>query len=171
MVEPERFPYRDDGPGSRGGLPRPRPAGVTGAGADAGDLGRARIGAGAPAGAGDGEDGEVAYVRPYTVTGGRTRPTGTDLPFEALVEGLTAPGPGHPPESRRILGLVAGQYLSVAELSAHLRLAVGVVRVLVGDLADEGAVRVHGLTTAATSPAPATTLRVLESVLDGISAL
>jgi hypothetical protein len=118
-----------------------------------------------------GAEDEVAYVRPYTVTGGRTRPSGVDLPFEALVEALAEPGPGHAPESRRILGLAAGQYLSVAELSAHLQLPVGVVRVLVGDLADEGSVRVHGLTTTTTGTAPATTLSVLESVLDGISAL
>ncbi len=118
-----------------------------------------------------GDGGEAPYVRPYTVTGGRTRPSGTDLPFEALVEARTGPRPEHPPESRRILGLAAGQYLSVAELSAHLRLPVGVVRVLVGDLADEGAVRVHGLTTTVSGAAPATTLSVLESVLDGISAL
>lgn len=124
-----------------------------------------------PSLAGDGEDGEAAYVRPYTVTGGRTRPSGTDLPFEALVEALTGPRPGHCPESRRILTLASGQYLSVAELSAHLHLAIGVVRVLVGDLSDEGSVRVHGLTTTTALPAPATTLSVLESVLNGISAL
>lgn len=156
MSEPERFPFRDDGPGSRTpGLPRPRD-------------GRHEACGGAADGE-DGEDGEAAYVRPYTVTGGRTRPSGTDLPFEALIEALTGARPDHSPESRRILALAAGQYLSVAELSAHLHLAVGVVRVLVGDLADEGAVRIHGLTTAPT--APATTLSVLESVLNGISAL
>jgi hypothetical protein len=117
------------------------------------------------------DDGEAAYVRPYTVTGGRTRPSGTDLPFEALVEALVGPRSGHCPESRRILELATGQYLSVIELSAHLRLAVGAVRVLVGDLAVEGAVRVHGLTATMPQPSPATSLSVLESVLDGISAL
>jgi Protein of unknown function (DUF742) len=157
MVEPERFPFRDDGPGSRTpALPRP------------GDV---HLPEAVGAGAADGEDGEAAYVRPYTVTGGRTRPSGTDLPFEALIEALPGARLDHSPESRRILALAAGQYLSVAELSAHLHLAVGVVRVLVGDLADEGAVRIHGLTTAPTGTAPATTLSVLESVLNGISAL
>jgi hypothetical protein len=153
MVDSERFPFRDDGTPSRFGPP-------------------------SLAGSSDGQgtrpepdDGEAAYVRPYTVTGGRTRPSGTDLPFEALVEALSRPRSEHSPESRRILDLAAGQYLSVAELSAHLHLAIGVVRVLVGDLADEGSVRVHGLTAATSDPAPATTLSVLESVLNGISAL
>jgi hypothetical protein len=124
-----------------------------------------------PASRGEDGDGEAAYVRPYTVTGGRTRPSGTVLPFEALVEGLTGPRPDHSSESRRILELITGQYLSVAELSAHLHLPVGVVRVLVGDLADEGTVRVHGLTTTSCAPAPSATLSILESVLNGISAL
>jgi len=58
----------------------------------------------------------------------------------------------------------------VAEISAHLALPLGVVRVLVGDLADSGLVVVH----AGASPSertPAANLKVLESVLDGISAL
>ena len=171
MVEPERFPFRDDGPGSRT-PPKPRLGdGRPSPGPSPGPRAGTPIGPQADGGAADGEDGEAAYVRPYTVTGGRTRPSGTDLPFEALIEALTGARLDHSPESRRILALAAGQYLSVAELSAHLHLAVGVVRVLVGDLADEGAVRIHGLTTAPTGTAPATTLSVLESVLNGISAL
>ncbi len=123
-----------------------------------------------PAGGPAGGD-EAAAVRPYTVTGGRTRPAVAALALEALVEALPSHTPaGRPTEERRILELAAGRYLSVAELSAHLRLPVGVVRVLVGDLAEEGAVRVHGLATQSPS-SPATTLSVLESVLDGIASL
>jgi 2-oxoglutarate dehydrogenase E2 component (dihydrolipoamide succinyltransferase) len=43
-------------------------------------------------------------------------------------------------ERRRIHQLTSTQILSVAELSAHLSLPLGVVRVLVGDLADEALV-------------------------------
>ena len=145
---------------------------------------------------------DAAPVRPYMVTGGRTRPAGDDLPIEALVERVTddaqrvpspradvrssstylAPRLPQPvgraslaaPESRRILELTEGRYLSVAEISAHAHLPVGVVRVLVSDLALAGAVRIHGLTPAALtdpSSANAAALAVLESVLDGISAL
>ncbi len=134
---------------------------------------------------------EAASVRPYMVTGGRTRPSGDDLPIEALVECLDEPDADASdavaasraakaslagPESRRILELTAGRYLSIAEISAHAHLPVGVVRVLVADLADVGRVRVHGLTAAAaadpTDPSgSAAALAVLESVLDGISAL
>ena len=113
---------------------------------------------------------EARVVRPYALTRGRTRPGRTDLPLEALVrwvEGsVDSMGTA---ERRRIHQLTSTQILSVAELSAHLSLPLGVVRVLIGDLADEGLVVVH---TGSPSAAPAATnLKVLESVLNGISAL
>jgi hypothetical protein len=124
---------------------------------------------------------EAGYVRPYTLTGGRTRPSTIDLPIEALVEALGRPPAGAAAETRRILELTSGQYLSVAEISAHARLPIGVVRVLVGDLSDQGLVRVHGLNLAAADRAPGaatagpvrglTTVSVLERVLDGIHTL
>ena len=116
------------------------------------------------------QDAEEFTVRPYTVTGGRTRPSNADLPVEALVEALAAPEVGMTPERRKILELTKSSYLSIAELSAHVHLPVGVVRVVVSDLAQSGKVRVHGLTMTS-SPQPATTISVLESVLNGISSL
>ena len=81
-------------------------------------------------------------------------------------------------EKRRILELCADKFESVAEIGAHLRLPVGVVRVVVGDLLESGQVRVHGLTAASSSSSSSSSptsssisLSVLESVLDGISSL
>ena len=120
-------------------------------------------------------DEEDAYtVRPYALTGGRTTTSSTQMPVEALVQGMSGPEIGMTPERRTILELTASQYLSVAELSAHIKLPVGVMRVLVSDLADEGKIRVHGLTTTdhpGSAYNPAASLSVLESVLNGISAL
>jgi hypothetical protein len=117
-------------------------------------------------------DDRAYAVRPYALTGGRTRsPRHAQLPVEALVQSLGDHDVvGLTRERRRILELTSRRFLSVAELSAHLEVPVGVVRVLVGDLAESGHVRVHGVATSAT-PAPATSLSVLESVLDGICAL
>ena len=113
---------------------------------------------------------EARVVRPYALTRGRTRPGRSDLPLEALVRVVTgATDAVGTAERRRILDLTREQILSVAELSAHLSLPLGVVRVLVGDLADEGLVVVH--TGSPTAAPPAANLKVLESVLDGISAL
>jgi hypothetical protein len=121
------------------------------------------------------QDGEYTYeertVRPYAMTGGRTRPRGDALPIEALVSAVRQPTAGETAEKRKILELSGGQYLSIAELSAHVHLPVGVVRVIVGDLVDEGLARVHGPSGQAATHNPATTLSVLESVLNGISAL
>jgi hypothetical protein len=111
----------------------------------------------------------ASSVRPYAVTGGRTRGKGVLLPIEALVTSDRRSGVAASGEPARILELVAGRYLSLAELSAQLRLPVGVVRVLVSDLADDGLARIAGADHG--HPSPAATLRVLESVLDGIAAL
>lgn len=118
----------------------------------------------------DAEYEEARVVRPYALTGGRTRAVRTDLPLEALVRGVPgAEDPVSTSERRRILGLTHKSILSVAELSAHLSLPIGVVRVLVGDLAEEGLVVVHNGSPKASTPA--TNLKVLESVLNGISSL
>jgi hypothetical protein len=114
---------------------------------------------------------EARTVRPYTVTGGRTRTVGLDLPLEALVQSVT-PAPSTAAvalERRRIVELCTGTIMSVAEVSAHLHLPLGVVRVLIGDLAAAGLVRVHN--TGSVLSAPVTHLKVLESVLNGISQL
>ena len=111
-------------------------------------------------------------VRPYAMTGGRTRPAHDDLELETLVS-TTSLGETSLTLSleRRSIALLCRDILSIAEISARLDLPLGVVRVLVGDLEEEGAVRVHGLTTEHSPTSPATTLSVLESVLDGISSL
>jgi hypothetical protein len=114
-------------------------------------------------------EGETPTVRPYTVTGGRTRSGHDLLPIEALVRSATT-SLRMSGEKRRILELTGDQYLSIAELSAHLQLPVGVVRVLVADLSDERLATVHGRLPSGGS-APSLPLSVLESVLNGISAL
>ena len=121
----------------------------------------------APSRADDDMDG---MVRPYALTGGRTRTPGVVLPLEALVQALVAPAVTDTPERRKILELCADRFESVAEIGAHLRLPVGVVRVVVGDLMESKQVRVHGLTSSRTT-SPSIALDVLESVLDGIATL
>ncbi|QAY64119.1 DUF742 domain-containing protein [Xylanimonas allomyrinae] len=121
---------------------------------------------------------EAATVRPYAVTGGRVRSALSDLPLEALVEVL--PGAvasrGLTPEKRAILQHAAHTYVSVAELSALLRLPVGVVRILVADMQEDGQLTVHtsapvNVHTGHGNTQSGLSLSVLESVLNGISAL
>lgn len=123
------------------------------------------------------EDEEEFTVRPYTMTGGRTRTASSvDLPVETLVEGLIEPAVTQTPEQRRILELTAHQYLSVMELAAHIKVPLGVVRIVVSDLQEAQSVRIHGLTPSMSTPGAsqdntAATLSVLESVLNGIASL
>jgi hypothetical protein len=85
-----------------------------------------------------------SLVRPYTRTGGRTR-SDYDLAIEALVstsERGKAPDAAVLPEHRSICGLCLDTR-SVAEVAAHLRLPLGVARVLIGDMAGMGLVLIH----------------------------
>ncbi len=107
-------------------------------------------------------------VRPYAITGGRTRPS-TDVQLETIVV-RTAAG-----ESAAMrAGLERGEILflcasptSVAELSARLEVPLGVVKVLVGDMADEGLLMFNRSQTRGDRPS----LRLLERVFDGLQAL
>lgn len=108
-------------------------------------------------------------IRPYAMTGGRTRPK-VDLPLETLVRtndrGWSV---RHEvgTEERRILEL-AGDPLSIAEISAHLGVVLGVARVLVGDLVASGRL---DRSAATTSSNPGADVSLLERVLDGLKAL
>ncbi len=124
--------------------------------------------AGGPAAPAPADPGPL--VRPYALTGGRTRSKGEDLPFETLLvatPAARAAGPGLAPEARRILALCTRPQ-SVAEVSAHLSVPLGVARVLVGDLADDGLIAVHRPVSSVAGPRD---LRLLERVLHGLRSL
>ncbi|GAA4144806.1 DUF742 domain-containing protein [Actinomadura keratinilytica] len=114
-------------------------------------------------------EGEASsLVRPYAVTGGRTKPR-YDLAIEALV--TAAPYPPRDissltPEYRAIMDLCRSAR-SVAEVSALLRIPLGVARVLVADMALEGLLRLHQSRPANAQP----DLRLLERVLSGLRKL
>ena len=113
-------------------------------------------------------DRELRLVRPYALTGGRTRASIGDLPIEALVvstpEGLDALELRH--EARTIVTMCR-QPISVAEVSARVKIPLGVARVLVGDLLGDGHVQVHRATVGDARP----DVRLLTRVLDGLQAL
>ncbi|MCC6438779.1 MAG: DUF742 domain-containing protein [Acidimicrobiales bacterium] len=117
----------------------------------------------------DGHDGLGGRVRPYAITGGRTRPVGGDLPVESLVR-RTPRGAAElgrlTLERRRIVELTE-RPLSVAEISAHVGVHLGVVQVLLGDLASEGLISVHRSKLADERP----DIALLERVLNGLKAL
>ena len=112
---------------------------------------------------------EPRLVRPYALIGGRARNQWTDLQLEAL---LTATSTGRPhlslnPEQRTIAHLCQHRYQSVAEISALLKLPLGVARVLVGDMVDQGLLELYQPTHQTDNPDRA----LLERVLDGLRRL
>ena len=92
----------------------------------------------------DEEAGPV--FRPYTVTGGRGRPVAGGFDLVAFVlagpPSQLAGRPQFQPEHRALME-IAQERISVAELSARLDLALGVVRVLLGDLLAAGLIDIH----------------------------
>jgi hypothetical protein len=111
------------------------------------------------------EDGSTRLVRPYTVTGGRTQPR-YQLPIEALVT-ATVLEPRDlsvlAPECQAILQFCR-DWRSVAEVSAVLRLPLGVARILIADMSADGLVRIHQREDAEGRP----DLNLLERVLSGL---
>ncbi|KUM96269.1 hypothetical protein AQI88_13000 [Streptomyces cellostaticus] len=85
-------------------------------------------------------------VRPYTVTRGRTRPSeGHALDLMSRVTALEPDGVAHPDLDHArasLLDLIRRGARPVAELAADADLPLTVVRVLLGDLAEAGLVRI-----------------------------
>ncbi|MFE1286079.1 DUF742 domain-containing protein [Streptomyces sp. NPDC058751] len=90
-----------------------------------------------------GDEGDQPLVRPYAMTGGRTRPR-YQLAIEALISTTADPAQlmGLLPEHQRICHLCQ-EVKSVAEVSALLGMPLGVARILVADLAEAGLVAIH----------------------------
>jgi hypothetical protein len=144
-----------------GGVPGTGGPGAGGVGAVGGGQRDGRPG---PAGAGAGS----SLVRPYAVTGGRTKPR-YQLEIEAMVAAAHYEARDLSvlsPECQAILGFCR-DWRSVAEISAVLRMPLGVARILIADMAVEGLVRIHQLDHAQGRP----DLNLLERVLSGLRKL
>ncbi|MEM7341213.1 MAG: DUF742 domain-containing protein [Actinomycetota bacterium] len=86
------------------------------------------------------EEVDAGFVRPYTLTGGRTETPDVLVPIEAVVSCRRRPhehGPDLGPVERAVWDATRLN-LSSAEISARLGLPLVVVRVLVGDLVAAG---------------------------------
>lgn len=104
-----------------------------------------------------------ARVRAYVLTGGRTR-TQRVLLVETFVSTRPGVSPSQslPPESAAIFAFCSTRR-TVAEIATALRLPLGVVRVLLGDLERKGLIQIHPTADAAPRR------EILERVLRGLS--
>lgn len=115
------------------------------------------------------EPHDASIVRAYAWTGGRTR-SNINLEIETLVSAND--------QSRQSAGILQAEHQhvvdlcrsprSVAEVAALMRLPLGVVKVLLGDMAERGLVDVHQ-TASAGGAVP--DLGLMERVLSGLRRL
>lgn len=112
---------------------------------------------------------DTGFVRPYAITGGRTRANHT-LEMETLVSANQDDGVDEPEqvEQRSIISECRSPR-SLAELAAVLEVPVGVARVLVSDAADGGFVTVHK--TMSSDDGAEEHLALMERVLSGLRRL
>lgn len=106
-------------------------------------------------------------IRPYVRTGGRVRPTRSDVRWETLVKAAGVPNSGLPPDARRVMTLVgdAPGALAVADIAAALELPLSTVRILVSDLLDS-----RHLATPINARSDQPDISVLQEVLRGLRA-
>jgi hypothetical protein len=89
--------------------------------------------------AGSGHD----LVRPFVMTGGRTRAERRDLRVETMLQTTVDPIPSDLPSEQEELLRLCVEPQSVAEVAAKLHLVVGVVAVIAGDLIAAELLTVH----------------------------
>ena len=109
------------------------------------------------------QSNESSSVRPYVITGGRTRATSSDLPIETVVAADSDHKAPLAFERLAIFRLCATPQ-SIAELAALLDIPLGVARVLVSDMVADGLLRPH----ATANPSDAV---FIQQLIEGIRSL
>jgi hypothetical protein len=105
---------------------------------------------------------QTTALRPFVITSGRVDGPDPNIQMETQVTAHPGAAPARlPPEKRAIVTLCV-EPLSVAEISARLRLHLGVTRILVGDLRAAGQLDVHVLDN--DFPDPETIMRVIRGL-------
>ena len=114
----------------------------------------------------DAGDETGRLIRPYAMTGGRTV-VDTDIGLETQIQATTRASHhlgAYRWETAKVVELVQAP-MALIEVAARMEIPIGVARVLVADLVDDGAVVLH---------APVKTKNfasLLERVLDGVRKL
>lgn len=114
----------------------------------------------------DPADATGRLIRPYAMTGGRTGAE-TNIDLEAQIQASTRASQhlgAYRWEAAKVVELVQSP-MALIELAARLEIPVGVARVLVSDLIEDGAVVLHKPVTSQNFGS------LLEKVLDGVRKL
>lgn len=110
------------------------------------------------------------HLRPYAITGGRTRHSQHTFTLITLVVSRSEAEFEYEylePESVQILELCRSRAVAVAEIAAHLDLPVSVVKILCGDLLNASLIIVQSPPGQDGQPS----VEIIERVMDGIRQL
>ncbi|MCA2215764.1 DUF742 domain-containing protein [Jidongwangia harbinensis] len=116
----------------------------------------------APRPAGPPPDEPASGLRPFVLTSGRVAGPDPNIGLETQVTAAPGAAPTRLPPEKRAIVTLCSEPLSVAEISARLRLHLGVTRILVGDLRAAGHLDVHVLDS--DFPDPDTIRRVIRGL-------
>jgi Protein of unknown function (DUF742) len=105
---------------------------------------------------------QTTALRPFVLTSGRVCGPDPGIGMETQVTMSPTAAPARLPPEQRAIVMLCVEPLSVAEISARLRLHLGVTRVLVGDLRAAGQLDVHVLEN--DFPDPETIMRVIRGL-------
>ncbi len=117
-----------------------------------------------PAGTPQLDAGTDDFVRPFIITGGRTRPLRDGLRVETLVRATPAALSAPLGFERRAIVELCQVPISVAEIATALSVPLGIARVLIADLVAENYASINE----ATDELP---LHIIERIRDGVRAL
>lgn len=111
-------------------------------------------------------DEEDSLVRPFLLTKGRTRSTGVPVVMESLIDRNSVEDDAYRrmDRTKRDIYDLLSERLSAAEVSAKLKLPLGVICVLVGDMGGDGVLQVH-------KAADVGDEQLLRRLIDGVRAL
>lgn len=112
------------------------------------------------------DESESHLVRPYVITGGRTRATKSDLAIETVVTTSRRANAASLGFERSKIAAMCVEPLSIAEISSFLDVPLGVSRVLVTDMVTEGLLDPHGRPTGTGAD-----VELIEALIEGIRAL
>ena len=110
---------------------------------------------------------ESSLIRPYSLTGGRTRPSRSDFSMTSQVVAVPSVEPSEMDAELELILSVCVRPVSVAEVASRSGFPLGVLRVLLADLLDQGRVMVHTSDWERQRP----DARTLRTVLDRIREL
>lgn len=106
------------------------------------------------------------FVRPFLVTAGRTKSSVEGLQFETMVQATGIASTDLRFEPARVYALCESA-TAIAEISAHLKIPIATVKVVLGDLVDSGHIEVHRTIDATDSE----DIQLISRLIDGVRRL